>query len=176
MQNNWYIIYTKPKWEKKVASALKKRKIENFLPLHFKQIISFRRIKTVEEPLFENYVFAKIAENEIFKLKNMDGVINLVYWKGEPAKIKHYEIEILRDFIRDNESITVEKTKINVFDSTRVIDDSRYSISGNVLTIKNTYTKINLPSLGFKLIAKVGLPDAIETETTFGQRQLLLQS
>ena len=177
MQNNWYIIYTRPHWEKKVASSLKKRKIEVFLPLQHKQLTSFTRIKSTEEPLFQNYVFAKVTENEMFKLKDINGVINLVYWKGEPAKIKHYEIEILKDFIREYDNITLEKTKINIYQEARVLDDSRYSISGNVLTIKNTYTKINLPSLGVRLVAKAGSTHTIiETENAFGGRALLLQS
>ena len=43
MQKNWYIIYTKPKCEKKVASLLSKKKIENFLPVHWKEITSLEK-------------------------------------------------------------------------------------------------------------------------------------
>ena len=175
MQKNWYIIYTKPKWERKVTATLKKRKIENFLPLHYKQITSFRRIKSREEPLFQSYVFANVAENEIFKLISVDGVVNLVYWKGEPAKIKDNEIEIIRDFISDHQDITLEKTKVNENDEARVIDSSRYSMSGNILTIKNTVAKVKLPSMGFTLVAKVGTINLKENEMAFGEKELLLQ-
>lgn len=176
MQNNWYIIYTRSTWEKKVASSLKKRKIEVFLPLHYKQRTSFRRIKSTEQALFKNYVFAKIAENEIFKLKDVRGVINLVYWKGQPAKIKHHEIEILKDLVCEYDIITLEKTKVNVNQEARVVDNSRHSILGNVLTIKNTHTIINLPSLGVRLIAKAALTEPIITEDALGAKELLFQS
>ncbi len=176
MQKNWYIIYTKPKWERKVTATLKKRKIENFLPLHYKQITSFRRSKTQEEPLFQSYVFANVTENEIFKLFSVDGVINLVYWKGEPAKIKDDEIEIIKDFISDYQDITLEKTKVNETDVARIIDGSRYSMSGNILTIKNTVAKAKLPSMGITLVAKVETIDAKEKEMVFGEKDLWLQS
>jgi transcription antitermination factor NusG len=176
MQKNWYIIYTKPKWERKVTAKLKKRKIENFLPLHYKQITSFRRTKTQEEPLFQSYVFANVTENEIFKLISVDGVVNVVYWKGEPAKIKDAEIEIIKDFISDHQDITIEKIKVNENDVARVIDGSRYSISGNILTIKNTVAKVKLPSMGFTLVAKVGTVDPKVNEMIFGEKDLLLQS
>ncbi len=45
MQKNWYIIYTKPKCEKKVAAFLTKKKIENFLPLQWKEITYVQKKK-----------------------------------------------------------------------------------------------------------------------------------
>ena len=176
MQNNWYIIYTKPKWEKKVAVALKRRKIENFLPMQNKQIISFRRIKTAEQPLFENYVFVKIQEIEMPELKNVAGIINIVYWKGEPAKIKQDEIEMLKDFIGQYDEIILQKTKIDEHNVARLIKDFSYSKSGNVLTIKNTVAKINLPSLGLTLVAKVDIGGTVKTERPLGQKELLFES
>lgn len=176
MQKNWYIIYTKPKREKKVASTLNKRKIENYLPLNYRKISSFRKIKIKEDPLFKSYVFAKIAENEICKLKKVDGVINLVYWKGEPAKIKPNEIEVMKEFLRDHQNISLEKIKISTNDVARLIDRSRYSISGNILTIKSTGSKVALPSIGFTLCAKVELTGEVETESVFDEKDLLLQS
>jgi transcription antitermination factor NusG len=176
MQNNWYIIYTKPKWEKKVAIALKRRKIENFLPLQNKQIISFRRIKTAEQPLFENYVFVNLEEIEMHKLKNVAGIINIVYWKGKPAKIKQEEIEMLKDFIGQYDKITLQKTKIDEYNVARLIKDFSYLKSGNVLTIKNTVAKINLPSLGLTLVAKADIRGTVKTERSFGGKELLFES
>ncbi len=176
MQNNWYIIYTKPKWEKKVSIALNRRKIENFLPLQNKQIFSFRRIKTAEQPLFENYVFVKIEEIEMSRLKNIAGIINIVYWKGEPAKIQQDEIEMLKDFIGQYDKITLQKTKIDENHVARLIKDFSYLKSGNVLTIKNTVAKINLPSIGFTLAAKADITGKVKTERSFGQKKLLFQS
>ncbi len=174
---NWYIVYTKPKWEKKVASTLKKRKIENFLPLQHKQISSFRKVKTQEEPLFPNYVFAKITENEFCKLKNVPGVINLVYWKGEPAKINFHEIDVIKNFTRDHENITLEKARIKINEVVSVIDGTRYSMSGNLLSIKNTIAKVTLPSVGYTLAAKIGMGiDTAETVNTFTESNLILQS
>ena len=40
MQKNWYIIYTKLKAEKKVSTALTKRKIENYLPVNTKTVFN----------------------------------------------------------------------------------------------------------------------------------------
>ncbi len=65
MQKNWYIIYTKPKREKKVASTLRKKKIENFLPLNIKANHLFKESKNSgRTTYFQSYVFAKVTESE----------------------------------------------------------------------------------------------------------------
>ena len=108
MQKNWYIIYTKPKCAKKVATIFTKRKIENFFPVNCKKINTLKRRKIHEEPLFDSYVFAYIPESQITKIKMIDGVLNLVYWKGKPATICDNEIEIMKEFITDYQNIKVE--------------------------------------------------------------------
>ena len=176
MQKNWYIIYTKPKCEKKVASIFTKRKIENFFPLNCKHVTSFRKRRMLQEPLFKSYIFANMMETEISKIRTIDGVVNLVYWKGKPAIIQEEEIEVIREFITDHQDIKLEKTNVNLNDVARVIDGSKYSMDGNVLTVKNTTVKVNLPSIGFTLIAKVETENPLHQEVFSGRKDLLLQS
>jgi len=57
----------------------------------------------------------------------------------------------------------------------RAIDGSRYSMAGNILTIKNTTVKVNLPSLGFSLIANVDTKNTLH-HGAFGEKDLVLQS
>ncbi len=72
MQKNWYIIYTKPKCEKKIVAILSKKKIENFFPVNCKRVNYLRKSKLLYEPLFNSYVFANISESEMAKLKLID--------------------------------------------------------------------------------------------------------
>jgi len=176
MQKNWYIIYTKPKYEKKVSAILEKRKIENFSPLHRREITLFRKRKTLLEPLFQSYVFAHVEEAEIDKIKGIEGVVNLLYWKGIPAVIKEEEIKIIKEFINDYPEIHVEKTKVSETGKARVIDGSIYSISGNLLSIKNSMIRVNLPSIGFSLVAELASTYSSQTPVTFGEKSLLMQS
>lgn len=176
MQKNWYIIYTKPRMEKKVASSLSKRKIENFVPLNSKKFSSFKRTKIQQEPLFESYVFAKLQENETAKIRSLEGIVNFVYWKGKPANIQEDEIELIKEFTSQHEEIQVEKIHVNETHSAKVIDGSRYSLSGNLLTVKNTTAKVNLPSIGFSLVAKVANENPLRIEAPFREKGLLLQS
>src|SRR5665647_2847675 len=107
MQKNWYILYTKAKCEKKVAASLTKRKIENFCPVNRKEITEFRRKKTLVEPLFSSYVFVYIDESEINQVKQLNHVVNLVYWKGEPAIIQNEEIEEIKEFVTHHQNLSL---------------------------------------------------------------------
>ena len=175
MQKNWYIIYTKVKCERKVASIFTKKRIENFIPMNSKQVTSRRKRKIIQQPLFESYLFANIPENEIRKVKIIDGVLNLVYWKQSPAIVRREEIEVIREFTSNHHDITLEKTGVNVNDVVKVVEGSRYSINGNILTVKNTTLKVNLPSIGYALIARIETDNALQTEVSFGKKDLLLQ-
>jgi transcription antitermination factor NusG len=170
MQKNWYAVYTKPHCEKKVAALFTKRKIENFCPLNGKKIKSFRRHKILQEPLFKSYVFVHITPLEINLLKRKDGVISMLYWKGEPAVIKQDEIDAIKEFTNDYKNIELERTHVNMEDVVHVVDGPSYSIDGNVFALKNKTLKVNLPSLGYIMIARM------EEESIFGREVPMLQN
>jgi transcription antitermination factor NusG len=102
MSNNgtirkWYAIYTKPRWEKKVARLLQENGIESYCPLNKVQRKWSDRVKVVEEPLFKSYVFVRVNEEEKTPVRMTNGVVNYVYWQGKPALVKDKEIEPLCD-------------------------------------------------------------------------------
>jgi transcription antitermination factor NusG len=176
MQKNWYIVYTKPKCEKKVALLFTKRKIEHFLPVNCRQLHSIRKRKIVSEPLFDSYIFAFFSEEDISKIKKVEGVLNLVYWKGKPATIQKNEIEAIKEFTSDHLDIKLEKTRIDLNGLARVVDGPQYLMERNILTIKNKMVKVNLPSLGFTMIAEISSANLFNDKISFENKELLFQS
>ena len=176
MQKNWYIIYTKPKCEKKVASTFTKRKIEHFLPINRRQFNSVRKRKLMCEPLFDSYIFARLFETEIPKIKIVDGVLSLVYWKGKLAIIQENEIEAIKEFTTDHYDIKLGKTQINMTGFARVIDGPQYLMERNILTVKNKTLKVNLPSIGFAMIAEISSENLFNDKVSFGNKEHLFQS
>lgn len=59
---NWYVIYTKPKWEKKVAEQLADAGIECYCPLITQVRQWSDRKKKVVVPLFNSYVFVRLED------------------------------------------------------------------------------------------------------------------
>jgi transcription antitermination factor NusG len=98
MNNYWYAVYTKPRWEKKVAENMTKNSFENYCPLNKVLRQWHDRKKFVQEPLFTSYVFVKTDESRHSELSRISGVLNLVYWLRRPAMIREEEIDIIRQF------------------------------------------------------------------------------
>jgi len=144
---NWYAIYTRPRWEKKVVRQLEEEGIEHYCPLVKVERQWSDRRKIIVEPLFSGYVFVRVNERDTAPVRKLDGCINFVYWLSKPAIIRGEEIEAVRQFLLDNERVRVEKTRVNL--------DDRVKIINGVVGIKSRTVKVMLPSLGFALVAEV---------------------
>ncbi len=79
MQKNWYVIYTKPQSEKKVATLLTKKKIENFIPLVSAEALRSWRHKLVYRPLFKSYVFVYTTEQEALHYLKIQAALLISY-------------------------------------------------------------------------------------------------
>ncbi|TKK70325.1 UpxY family transcription antiterminator [Ilyomonas limi] len=151
----WYAVYTRPKWEKKVAHLLAKKGIEEYCPLNKVCRQWSDRKKMVQEPLFTSYVFIRVTEADHLKVKQTEGVLNLVHWLGKPAVIKEEEIEVIKHFLNDYQNVQLEKAEVNINDRVRIIDGPLLSIEGKVIAVMNHSVKVVLPSLGYTMTAKV---------------------
>lgn len=151
----WYAVYTRPRWEKKVAEILSRKRIENYCPLNKVVRRWSDRNKVVHEPLFTSYVFVKASQGEIKSLRQTNGVINLVHWLGKPAVIHESEIDLIRSFLSEHVNIRLEKTPINVNDRIQVLEGPLMELEGQVLSIQNKTIKVALPSLGYMMYAEI---------------------
>jgi transcription antitermination factor NusG len=154
-EKKWYAIYTKPRWEKKVAELLSSKNIDNYCPLNKVRKKWSDRNKIVSMPLFPSYVFVHINKQDILPLKNTHGVLNLVYWLGKPAEIRTVEIELIKRFMNEHENVSVEKLKVNLNDRIKITGGPFLEHTGHVKEIKKRTVKIVLSSLGYVMIAEV---------------------
>lgn len=144
---NWYVVYTKPRHEKKVADLLKKKKLKSYFP-RYNQVEEWQdKRRIVNVPLFSSIVFVYAMEQDHLTIKQVDGVSNLLYWLHKPAVIKPQEISSIRYFIEQNINIQIEKIQIqDSHDS-----DGSYT---SIINLINTQNKVFLPSLGYILVAE----------------------
>lgn len=176
----WYVVYTRPRWEKKVAELLSRKKIEHYCPLNRVQKQWSDRKKIVIEPLFSSYVFVHIDETEQTLMRTTDGVINFVYWLGKPAIVRSEEIVAIREFLNDYKNVRLEKTTVNLNDIVRVIGGPLVMQKGQVVSVKNKTVKVILPSLGYMMQAELETSNVeiitTETDPYFKKQQWLYAS
>jgi transcription antitermination factor NusG len=155
MDKKWFAIYVLSRNEKKVASLLTDQNIENYLPLHKTMKQWSDRKKMVEEPLFKSYVFAHIAEDEKPKVRETKGVLNFVYWLGQPAVIRDQEIEIIKHFLENYENIEVHEFIPVLNSSVKIQSGPMMNQIGKVIKVGKNKVKIIIESLGCSLVADV---------------------
>jgi transcription antitermination factor NusG len=155
MDKKWFAIYVLSRNEKKVASLLDDQNIENYLPLQKTMKQWSDRKKMVEEPLFKSYVFAHIAEDEKPKVRETKGVLNFVYWLGQPAVIRDQEIEIIKHFLENYENIEVNEFIPVLNSSVKIQSGPMMNQIGKVIKVGKNKVKIIIESLGCSLVADV---------------------
>ncbi len=151
---NWYAVYTKPKWEKKVAELLTKKNIINYCPVRKVNKQWADRKKIIDEPLFTSYVFVHVSAFEYVPTLETTGIFNFVQWLGKPAVIKSEEIDTIKHFLNEYQYVSVEKS-IHSHDKVRILQGPLMMLEGEVLEVKSKSVKVLLPSLGYHLIAEI---------------------
>ncbi|MGI8952814.1 MAG: UpxY family transcription antiterminator [Chitinophagaceae bacterium] len=102
-KKNWFALYTKPRWEKKVDNVLIKKNIESWCPVQKVERQWSDRKKIIEDPLFKSYVFVRINEDEKLRVLQTEGVLNFVHHSGKPAIIRDEEINIIKSFLQEKD-------------------------------------------------------------------------
>ncbi|MBZ4189984.1 UpxY family transcription antiterminator [Niabella beijingensis] len=152
-EKNWYAIYTKPRWEKKVSKLLTDRNVVTYCPLNRVKRKWSDRIKTVLVPLLPSYLFVYINTAERQTIRETPGVINFVYIEGRPAIVKDYEVVRIQRFL--NEFENVELTAFHPRKNQRVMINQGLLVEeeGRVIDLRNNKVEVAIESLNYSLVA-----------------------
>lgn len=153
--SKWLAIYTKPRWEKKVHQLLTDKGIESYCPLNKVKRKWSDRIKTVEEPLFKSYVFVKVTDDDRTKVRLTKGVVNFVYWNGKPAIIREKEIQTIKRFLDEHESVQVRPMEFAVNQQVLITSGTFMDKRAVVLDVRRKEVKVAIESLGQELVAYI---------------------
>jgi transcription antitermination factor NusG len=150
---HWYVVYTKPRWEKKVYSLLTEMGMDAYCPLNRVRKKWSDRQKWVQEPLFKSYVFVKVTEGEQPKVRTINGVVNFVYWLGRPAIIKEKEIEIVRKFLNEYDDVQAIPYNLKRDTHITIINGIFMDKEARVMKVFNGKVQVIIDSIGYSLVA-----------------------
>jgi transcription antitermination factor NusG len=144
----WYVLYTKPRQEKKVSDSLNALGIEAYCPLVTVVKQWSDRKKKVQIPLINSYVFVNIEEHQREAVFKVSGIVRYLFWLGKPAVVRAIEIEALQKSL---EGIVAS------FEVSAIQKDTLYKIpegpfqgfEGIVKNINATTIQLLLVDLGF---------------------------
>ncbi|MGN6195747.1 MAG: UpxY family transcription antiterminator [Ginsengibacter sp.] len=153
IKKTWYAVYTRPRWEKKVASLLLEAGIENYCPINKVTRQWSDRKKVVLEPVFKGYVFVKVEEAKKWEVKNISGVLNYVYWLGKPAHIRDEEIDLIKKFLNEFNDVQVEAKGFVVNSEVRIKQGVLMNYHGIVVEVLGNRAVVKIDSLDLQLSA-----------------------
>ncbi|RTZ10587.1 UpxY family transcription antiterminator [Flavobacterium sp. GSP27] len=151
---NWYVVYTKPKGEKKVAEQLNRFGINCYCPLIIKEQQWSDRKKKIQVPLFNHYVFVQLAEKDRNLVFASPGVIRYLFWLGKHAIVKDTEIKTIKEWLKD-ETAEISITSYQVGETIQVDSGPFLNQNAVVKEITNTHYFLILESLGCTLKIRI---------------------
>jgi transcription antitermination factor NusG len=103
----WYAIYTRSRYEQRVADSLTSRALDVFLPKV--KVLSRRRDrrKVIEIPLFSSYLFVHALLNPDIRLaiQKTPGVVRILGHDREPRPVPAEEVESLLTIVQSGREI-----------------------------------------------------------------------
>lgn len=151
---HWYALYTKPRWEKKVAELLAEEGFENYCPINKVTKQWSDRKKVVLEPIFKGYVFVKVADAQKWSLRKVDGVLNFVYWLGKPATIREDEIVTIKKFLSEFKDVEVSSIALELNSAVKIKTGLLMDYQGVIVELIGSRARVKIESMGLVLSAQ----------------------
>lgn len=148
---NWYVIYTKSRFEKAVSEKLEASGICVYCPMLKTKRRWTDRWKWVEEPLFRSYCFVYLDDKDRDTVFEVPGVVRYIHHCGKPAVVREKEIELLKSWLSEYSHEGIEsvgyQTNEKVIIRTGILMDHR----ANVISSSGNYITMKLESLGLQI-------------------------
>ncbi|RTZ06489.1 UpxY family transcription antiterminator [Flavobacterium bomense] len=151
---NWYVVYTKPKWEKKVAEQLQKIGVECYCPLVTQMRQWSDRKKKVEVPLFNSYVFVQLEDSKRNLVFQSVGAVRYLYWLGKPAIVRDEEIEVIKKWLNTSDCVDLTVASYQIGEKIQLESGPFADQKATVQEMTNTHYVLVLESLGCVLKMK----------------------
>ena len=153
MEKKWFVVYTRPQQELKVAEQLSAMGITNYCPTITLLKQYSDRKKKVNKPLLYSYVMVELEENQRNKVFSCSGIVRYLFYLGRPAVVPTFEIHLMQNHLNGVYN-DIEVTTLSVGDSHTITQGLFSGVSGKVVETNNTKVKLELASLGMRITLK----------------------
>jgi len=153
MGKKWFVVYTKPHQELKVADQLSAMNITNYCPTITLVKKYSDRKKKVIKPLISSYVMVYLEENQRDKVFSCIGIVRFLFFLGKPAVIPAFEIDQMQNHLKGVYN-DIQITSLSVGQSHTISEGPFSGLSGRVVESNNAKVKLELTSLGMSITLK----------------------
>jgi len=158
-QRHWHALYTRSRYEKRVADEIQKKGIPAYLPMMRILRQWSDRKKWVDEPLFRGYVFIQSNSIERYRSLQTAGVVRMVEFEGKPAIVPEDEIDRIKRILKEGECVE-PCDAMSVGDRVSIIRGPLLGIEGRLMEIQGRSRLIvSVPSINQALRVCVARSD-----------------
>ena len=153
MEKKWFVVYTRPQQELKVAEQLSAMGITNYCPTITLLKQYSDRKKKVNKPLLSSYVMVELEDKERNKVFACNGIVRYLFFLGKPAVVPASDITLMHNYLNGVYN-DFKATTLSVGDSHTITQGPFSGVSGKVVETNNTKVKLELASLGMRITLK----------------------
>ena len=150
MEKKWFVVYTRPQQELKVASQLSAMGITNYCPTITLVKQYSDRKKKVTKPLLSSYVMVELVEKDRNKVFACNSIVRYLFFLGKPAVVPALDITLMQDHLNGVYN-DIKVTTLSVGDYHTITQGPFSGVSGRVVETNNTKVKLELASLGMRI-------------------------
>lgn len=154
----WYAVRTRFKREKLVRQRLTESGIQAYLPLQQVTRRYASKIKHLEIPLINNYIFVHITKPEYVPVLKTPDVLHFVHFNHTLLPIPASEINLLRRIVGESPGLRVEESAFHPGAEVEVIGGELTGLRGSLLERRGRHTfVVALQTLGFDLHMQIDI-------------------
>lgn len=151
----WFAVYTRYKREKLVASRLREKNIEVYLPLQRFTRRYARKVKKVELPLISCYIFVRITKKEYVSTLDTPDVVQFVRFSKNLISIPEREMKIMQRVVGENIEIEVQAGVFSEGDIVEVIGGALTGLKGKLINKGNKNFLVELTNLSYSMMMQI---------------------
>lgn len=154
----WYVLYTKPRNEKKTATLLEQRGVVAYCPTQEVVKQWSDRKKKINEPIFKSYVFVHLEDYnaEQITVLTTPGAVRFLWWQKKPGIVREEEIEAIKSLLNKYKGAKVT-VQLHEGQDISIAEGPLKGQSGSIVKISGRKAFIYLRSLGWNVTVDLPL-------------------
>ncbi|WP_194774231.1 UpxY family transcription antiterminator [Pararhodonellum marinum] len=156
IKTNWFVMYTAPRAEKRVADRLSEKGVSVYLPMIEELRQWSDRKKKVKRPLFNGYLFVNTSKDRLWESLQVQGAVKFVNFSGDHATVREEEIDAIKRVVETGVSVEVSSTQIEPGEQVHIIGGPLQGFDGECIKKGNQdYFVIRIPSIHQTVLVNV---------------------
>ncbi|MFD2202874.1 UpxY family transcription antiterminator [Shivajiella indica] len=153
---HWYVLYTTSRAEKKVATRLREKGLEVYLPMVEELRQWSDRKKKIQKALFNGYLFVKTTKDKLWSALQVPGAVKFVNFAGEHATVRQQEIDAIQRVLETGVAVETDNSEIEEGEWVKILGGPLQGMEGECVSKGNKdYFIIRIPSINQNVMVNI---------------------